>query len=94
MRMFLIILAYALALFAVMYFTVIMPGKKKNAQMREMHDRVKVGDKVTTIGGIIGVVTARESDTVKLLLDEETGTTATFVVYAIQQIIKEAANGI
>ena len=90
MKMLLEILAYALALFGIMYFVVIMPGKKKNAQMRQMHDRVKVGDKVTTMGGLIGTVIWRDQDTVKLLLDEESGSAATFVVYAIQQIIKEA----
>ena len=84
------ILAYALMLFAVIYFVVIMPGKKKNAEMKKMHDAVKVGDRVTTIGGAIGTVLSRDGDSVKLLLDEETNTTATFVVYAIQQIIKSA----
>lgn len=86
-RVLLVILAYAFAIFAVMYFFVIMPGKKKNKQTRAMHDSIKVGDKVTTIGGLIGTVSERDGDTVKLLIDEETGTTATYVVYAIQQII-------
>lgn len=90
MQLLLMILAYALALFAILYFAVIMPGKKKNAQMREMHDKIKVGDKVTTMGGLIGTVIWRDTDTVKLLLDEETNSTATFVIYAVQQIIKEA----
>lgn len=86
-RVLLVILAYALAVFAVLYFAVIMPGKKKNKQTRAMHDSIKVGDKVTTIGGLIGVVSERSGDTVKLLIDDVTGTTATFVVYAIRQII-------
>ncbi|MBR3154801.1 MAG: preprotein translocase subunit YajC [Lachnospiraceae bacterium] len=90
MQFSLLILSYALALFAILYFFVIKPGQKKNAQMRMMHDSIKVGDKVNTIGGVIGTVIWRDTDTVKLLLDEESGTTATFVVYAIQQIIKEA----
>jgi preprotein translocase subunit YajC len=87
MRPLLVVLAYALALFSILYFVVIVPGKKKNKQTRAMHDAVKVGDKVATIGGIIGVVTERSGDTVKLLLDEETGSCATFIVYAIKQII-------
>ncbi len=90
MQLLLMILSYALALFAILYFVVIHPGKKKNAQMRAMHDSIKVGDKVNTIGGVIGTVIWRDTDTVKLLLDEESGTKATFVVYAIQQIIKSA----
>lgn len=88
--MLLIFLAYAFGLFAVLYFAVIMPGKKKNKQTRAMHDSIKVGDKVTTIGGLIGTVSERDGDTVRVLIDEATGTTATFVVFAIQQIITPA----
>ena len=90
MRPLLVVLAYALALFSILYFFVIVPGQKKNKQTRAMHDSVKVGDKVVTIGGAVGVVTERSGDTVKLLLDESTGTCATFVVYAVKQIIKPA----
>ena len=46
MRPLLVVLAYALALFSILYFFVIVPGKKKNKQTRAMHDSVKVGDKV------------------------------------------------
>ncbi len=35
-----------------------------------MHDSIKVGDKVNTIGGLIAVVKERDGDTVKLLVDE------------------------
>ena len=89
----LLILAYAFAIFAVLYFAVIMPGKKKNRQQREMHDSIEVGDKVNTIGGLIAVVKERDGDTVKLLVDEKTGTTETYVVYAIQSIITPAKQG-
>ena len=90
MRPLLVVLAYALALFAVLYFFVIVPGQKKNKQTRAMHDAVKVGDKVATIGGIIGIVLERDGDTVKLLLDESTGSCATFVIYAVKQVVKPA----
>ena len=90
MNPFLVILAYALALFAILYFVVIVPGNKKNKQVKEMHASVKAGDKVTTIGGLIGKVVERDGDTVRLLVDEANGTTAHFVIYAIQQIIKPA----
>ena len=91
MRPLLVVLAYALALFSILYFFVIVPGKKKNKQTRAMHDSIKVGDKVTTIGGVIGTVLERDGDTVKLLLDEASGSCATFVVYAVKQIITPAA---
>lgn len=86
MRPLLLILAYALGLFAVYYFVVFLPGKKKNQQTRAMHDSIKAGDTVHTIGGLIGTVTERDGDTVTLLIDEKTGASATFVIYAIQKI--------
>ena len=89
MRRLLLILAYALALFAILYFVVVLPGIKKNKQTRAMHDSIRVGDQVNTIGGLIGTVTERDGDAMKLLIDEETGATATFVVYAIQKIIEK-----
>jgi len=92
MKAMLVILAYALGLFAVLYFVVIAPGKKKNAQTRAMHDSVKPGDKVVTIGGLVARVVERDGDSVKLLVDEEAGTTATFVIYAIQQIVAPPAD--
>ncbi len=93
MRALLVILAYALALFAVLYFVVIVPGQKKNKQTRAMHDAVRPGDRVVTIGGMVATVLERDGDSVRLLIDEKTGTAATFVIYAIQQIVTSAKPG-
>ena len=41
------------AVFAVFYFLLIRPQKKKEKQLKEMRENLKTGDKVTTIGGII-----------------------------------------
>ncbi len=49
------------ALFAIMYFMMIRPQKKKQQEDQTMRDSVQVGDEITTIGGIIGrVVTVKE----------------------------------
>lgn len=88
MKALLIVLLYVLLLFLVLYFAFIRPGQKKQAKQKEMHDALKVGDKVNTIGGIIGTVTERDGDSVKILIDEKTGTTMTVVVYAVSQVIK------
>lgn len=82
------VLAYALALFAIFYFIVIIPNNKKRKKQQAMHDALKVGDTVSTIGGVIGTVSARDGDTVKILIDEATGTCMTVVIYAVQQVIK------
>ncbi|MBQ6466594.1 MAG: preprotein translocase subunit YajC [Clostridia bacterium] len=53
------------ALFAVMYFVMIRPQKKKQQEEQNMRDNIQVGDEVTTIGGIMGrVVTVKEDSLV------------------------------
>ncbi|RDY29162.1 preprotein translocase subunit YajC [Romboutsia weinsteinii] len=56
------------AVFAVFYFLLIKPQKKKDKQLKEMRENLKVGDKVTTIGGIIANVAKVEEDCVILEL--------------------------
>ena len=81
---------YSVGLLALMYFAVILPGKRKNKKTQPMHDAVKVGDTISTIGGILGTVTERDGDTVTLLIDENTGTTMRIVIYAVQSIVEQA----
>ena len=60
-----LILMYA-AIFAVFYFLFIRPQKKKENALKEMRNNLNVGDKVTTIGGIIANVAKVEEDSVVL----------------------------
>jgi len=55
-----------IAVFAVFYFLLIRPQKKKDKQLKEMRENIKVGDKVVTIGGIVGEVASVKSDEVVL----------------------------
>jgi len=43
-------------LFGIMYFFMIRPEKKRKKQAEEMRSNVEVGDKITTIGGLVGKV--------------------------------------
>lgn len=43
-------------LFALMYFLMIRPQKKKEKEQQAMKDSLQIGDEVTTIGGITGIV--------------------------------------
>ena len=52
--------------FGVFYFLLIKPQKKKYKQLKEMRENLKVGDKVTTIGGIIAHVAKVEENAVIL----------------------------
>ena len=44
------------AMIAVFYFLMIRPENKRKKEAEQMRSAVKKGDKVTTIGGIVGVV--------------------------------------
>ena len=50
-------------LFVLMYFMLIRPQKKKDKETQKMRNSVQVGDEVTTIGGIIGIVVSLKEDT-------------------------------
>lgn len=50
------------AMFAIMYFMLIRPENKRKKEAEEMRSAVKTGDKVTTIGGIIGTVVSVKDD--------------------------------
>lgn len=44
------------AMFAIMYFVMIRPQKKRQKEEQEMRNAVEIGDEITTIGGICGKV--------------------------------------
>ena len=52
--------------FGVFYFLLIRPQKKKDKELKEMRENLNVGDKVTTIGGIIAHVARVEENAVIL----------------------------
>ena len=43
-------------IFVLMYFMMIRPQRKQQKEAQAMRDALKVGDKITTIGGIVGKV--------------------------------------
>ena len=52
--------------FGVFYFLLIRPQNKKDKELKEMRENLNVGDKVTTIGGIIAHVAKVEENAVIL----------------------------
>ena len=52
--------------FGVFYFLLIRPQKKKDKELKEMRENLNVGDKVTTIGGLIAHVAKVEENAVIL----------------------------
>ncbi|HEY4381561.1 MAG TPA: preprotein translocase subunit YajC [Acidobacteriaceae bacterium] len=55
-----------LAFFAAMYFLMIAPQQKKQKKWQAMLGQLKNGDKVTTNGGIRGVIISVKDDVVQL----------------------------
>ncbi len=69
----------------VMYFLMIRPQQKKQKEEQKMRNNLRVGDELTTIGGIKGRVVAIKDDTITL----ETGSDRTkmqFEKWAIQTV--------
>lgn len=52
------------AIIAVFYFAMIRPENKRKKKAAEMRNSLKVGDMITTIGGIIGTVCAVKEETI------------------------------
>ena len=72
-------------IFVVMYFLMIRPQKKRQKEEQKMRNSLRVGDELTTIGGIKGRVLSVKEDTFVL----ETGNDRTkmqFEKWAIQTV--------
>ena len=50
----------------VFYFLLIRPQRKKDKAVKNMLDALKVGDRICTIGGIYGTISAIKNDTITL----------------------------
>lgn len=68
MQQWLTVIIMYVAIFAVFYFLFVRPQKKKDNKLKEMRNNLAVGDRVTTIGGIVANVAKVEEDLVILEL--------------------------
>lgn len=57
------------AIFFVFYFFIIRPQSKRQKEVQKKVSEMKKGDKVVTGGGMIGVVSSIDEDTVLLEID-------------------------
>ena len=78
-------------LFLVMYFMIIRPQKKREKLTKQMLDGLVKGDKILTIGGIIGKIVSIKDDTICI----ETGkndskSTITFKRSSVSEVLKAA----
>ncbi len=78
-----------IAIIAIFYFFIIRPQNKKQKETQKMIDALKKGDKVVTIGGIHGTVSATKEKTVIVKVDE--GVKIEFNRSAIAGVVTDAA---
>lgn len=61
-----------IAMFVIVWFLMIRPEQKKNKQRQKMLTEMKKGDKVQTIGGMIGTVGNVKDDSIMVKIAENT----------------------
>ena len=57
--------------FAIFYFIILLPTKRRQKKLQEFLDALKVGDRVVTTGGIYGSVTKVDGQTVQLQIADK-----------------------
>lgn len=73
----------------VFYFILIRPQKNKDKTRNNMLANLKRGDRVQTIGGILGTVVEAREDEVVLKVDETSNTKIKFARTAIHRVLEE-----
>ena len=58
-------------MFAVFYFLLIRPQRKKDKKVKSMLAALKVGDRISTIGGIYGTITDIKDETIELTVGRD-----------------------
>ncbi len=59
------------AMLAIFYFFMYRPQKKQDKEQNDMRNNLKVGDEITTIGGIIGKIVSIKDETVLIETSNE-----------------------
>ncbi len=82
-------------LFALMYFLLIRPQKKKQKQVEQMRNELKAGNRIVTIGGFVGKVKKIVDDEIYLVLNTEENKHVVIKKWAVQTVLtKEEAREI
>jgi preprotein translocase subunit YajC len=57
--------------FAIFYFIILLPTKRRQKKLQEFLEALKVGDRVVTNGGIYGSVTKVDGNTIQLQIADK-----------------------
>jgi preprotein translocase subunit YajC len=60
---------FLVLIFAMMYFLMIRPQRRRQKEQQELLDRIRKGEKVVTSGGIYGQIESITDDTVVIKLE-------------------------
>lgn len=84
-------LVMMVAMVAVFYFMLIRPQRKKDKAVKNMLAALKVGDRICTIGGLYGTVSALKDDTVTLTMGtlQNTIVIARWAVRSVENVTTE-----
>ena len=74
-------------MFVVFYFVLIRPQRKKDKELKQQMEKLAVGDKVATIGGLVGFV-AQIKDNEVTISTSQANTLVTFTKSSIQTVVK------
>ena len=84
------IIIWLVLMVAFFYFLIIMPQRKRDKQFKQMMEKLKVGDKVVTAGGIIGKITMIKPDGLRIRTG--TGTELDVTRKAIAVVVNKGEN--
>lgn len=76
------------AVFALIYFMMIRPQQRRRREVQDMQSQMGIGDEIVTVGGLYGIVTEVDDDTV--LLEIAPGVTAKYARAAIGKVNRKA----
>ncbi len=86
------IIPMMLIMFAIIYFLMIRPEQKKTKDRKAMMDGLKKGDKIITIGGIMGVVHSVKDTSVIVRIADNTNVEFTKIAIATIQKDEKTAD--
>ena len=73
-------------IFVIFYFFLIRPQQKKQAEAQKMIENLKKGDRIVTVGGVIGTITSIQNDYVVVKVGDSENTKI--------EILKSAVSGL
>ncbi len=86
----LISLLYIVGLFAILYFLMIRPQQQRQKKHQEMIKKLKVDDRIVTVGGIFGTIVKVKEDS--LILRVSDNVRIEILKSAVSQVIGREGN--